>query len=220
MEEKRYDAVIFDVDGTLIHTSNEYIDLVFGLTFDELKIRGDLELKKRLWYSPNRDEVVKEIYPSVDEFWSVFDLKQTQNKEIRKRNSDVYCLDDLIVLDLLKNVYGAKLGIVTNSTKEMLGVLTEKLDKDRFNYVTYVYKKYKSKADGILDCMEQIGAKKRNTLYIGNDDIDIASADKVRIDCGVISRPGWIEYEWCVPSLKAKYNFKELSDLLELFPKI
>jgi len=217
MTGKKYSCILFDMDATLIQTSDEYIDFIFQRVFDELGLKGDLELKKRLWYDYKRSSILKEFYDDANKFWSALHKHQKQTIEIRKNDISIYGPNDLRTLGCLKNRLNLKLGIVSGSSEELLDISVKELGKDKFDYITHVYNNHRTKTGGILHCMEKLKADKKETLYIGNDDGDVIAAYEAGVDTGLIRRTELEEYRYFAPKLKADHEFKELSDILALF---
>ena len=158
------------MDATLIRTTDLYIDFIFGKVFDELGLKGDLELKKRIWYGYKRDDLVKGFYHDIYGFWAALQKHQKQTLNIRKDSIEIYGPDDLRTLACLKNRLNMKLGIVSGSSKELLECSVKELGRDKFDYITHIYNNHRTKSDGIDHCIEKLRADKKNTIYVGNDD--------------------------------------------------
>jgi len=212
-----YKFVGFDLDSTLIRTDEQYIDSIFQLTFDDLGISGDIELKKRLWYSYRRDDVVRSVFDDVSLFWRTLHKHQKGTREFREDSISVYRIDDLRALAWLKNKRGLGLGVVTGSSAELLDISLDVLGRDKFCYVTHVYNNHRSKADGILDFIKQVKASKDEVLYVGNDDGDVIAAREAGVDCALVKRDFLDEFRYFAPKLRPDHELRSISDIVTLF---
>jgi phosphoglycolate phosphatase-like HAD superfamily hydrolase len=217
MSKKRFNCVLFDIDATLIRTPDYYIDNIFSHVFDDLGIKGNLDTKKRLWYSHKRDEIVKEIYSDVHKFWDTLYRQQKKSMAERKDCIEIYSPKDLETLGCLKYRLGAKLGIVSGGSKELVDASVSELGRGKFDYVVHIFNNHEKKADGILECMCKLGAERDKTIYVGNDDGDVIASNFMRIKSGLMCRDHPDEIGYFSQLMKSNYRFKELSEILRLF---
>ena len=78
-----YKAVIFDLDGTLVHTMPEYRYTIVGNALKSIGIKTTSHLIDRFWFESRRDEIIKEhfgIEPGI--FWKNY--REREDPEIRR----------------------------------------------------------------------------------------------------------------------------------------
>ena len=63
----RYKATIFDLDGTLVHTTQEYRNRICRQTLAALGVRVQIEQIDRFWFGTDRDRIITNIYNK--HFW-------------------------------------------------------------------------------------------------------------------------------------------------------
>ena len=58
---ENYDLVIFDIDGTLVHTPWEYLAAKFKETFRSFRVSiTDEAFLRRLWVGPDREAILRD----------------------------------------------------------------------------------------------------------------------------------------------------------------
>lgn len=207
-------AVIFDLDGTLIHTKPEYIEQLLRKCFTETGIEPTKENIEKLWYGPLKDKFLQSKGVSTEEFWKKFIEYDTI--ESREKYIEPYA-DSFILKPLSEN--GIKLGVVTNNNfhaaeHEINLLRPHGIQFDAiivaFDSNSNMIVKPKPDPDGIFQCLEIFGAEKEEAIFVGNsqDDIDAAKA------AGVLDV--FIDREEHLIPVEATITIKSLQELLRI----
>ena len=186
-------AIIFDVDGTLIHTSMNLVNAVVKKIIDELSY-GEFSPEKvsRFWWGDkniSRRELIElEFKISFDDFIPLF-RNHTMNfdyvKQFKKLYKDVKpVLDELLFR-------GIPLGVVTDAPSYIVvPQLNYFLGNGYFSEVIMTHElenvRDKPAPDGLLLCMEKLGT--RDAIFVGDSDSDIVAAQSAGIPAILIER--------------------------------
>lgn len=177
----KYKAVIFDLDGTLIHTDPEYRYKVVGDTLKEL---GVLSFKyshaDQFWFETDRDEIIKRCFRQEPKFfWEIYTKKE--RTETRRRFIKAY--SDIACVGKLKEA-GYKIGIVTGSPEKITALEVSVLGKQNFDSVVIARRSTgipKPRPEGLEKCLSALGAKKQEGLFVGNAEEDVLTAKNAGI---------------------------------------
>ena len=170
-------AVIFDLDGTLLDTTDE-----IHYIFNKVLTVNNLPLQSKKYYKDNIgsgiDHLLTKILPKdfTGDYKSILgQAKELYSKYLNKKAKPFDGIYD--VLDLLgeKNI---SMGIVTNKIHTLAGRCVE-LFFNKYNIVTigaeYLYPK-KPAPDSALLLADKFNLKPDNILFIGDSQIDIFTA--------------------------------------------
>lgn len=209
-------AIIFDIDGTLIHTRLAYLEQLIRRCCIETGIEPTKENIERIWYGPidEKIELMKSMNVDPAEFWK----KLIEYDTIEERAKNMVPYDDVWVLKELAEK-GIKLGIVTNAifhmAKHEVNVLREHgiqfdaiitaFDKDLNTRI-----KPKPNPEGILECLEMLGVKKNEVIFVGDGPDDAEAAKTAGVLYVKIDRE-----EHLIP-IEATIEIKSLEELLKL----
>ena len=181
----KYDAVIFDLDGTLTDTLGDLRNSVnfalrqFGFperTLDEIRIFVGNGVRKLIYLSvpENTSEEVSE--KCLDVF-----------KEYYKNNSLVETkpYDGIIpMIEILKN-QGIRTAVVTNkmheAAKEIAEIFFGDLIDITLGQIDGVAQK--PEPDGIYHVLEKLGVSKEKSVYVGDSEVDCITAKNADIPC-------------------------------------
>ncbi|RLG17963.1 hypothetical protein DRN63_02245 [Nanoarchaeota archaeon] len=217
-----FTAVLFDLDGTLVHTKDEYRYKIVGGVLDKLGIRGKLRESKfkkfvdKFWFEEGRDQTIEDFLGvHANEFWKIFRELDTPKK--RARALKVY--EDVDFLDKLKSS-GFKIAIVTGAPPMIAELELELLGKHKFDQIIIAnpLSGIEPKPDprGILLALERLQASPRNSVYVGNSEGDLMAAKKIGVYDVFVDRGEYpIKFTKVKPSLKIRTLY-ELSDLLKI----
>ena len=182
---KRY--AIFDLDGTLLDTLDDLTDSMnymlgkhnFPLrTRDEVRNFVGNGVRKLVERAVPND--YKEDDEFIDKFYNDFSLYYNSHSDI-KTSPYPGTLD---MLDkLLEN--GFDIAIVSNKIDSAVKSLSAKFFGERIKSATGEKPsiRHKPEPDMVIMAMEEMGADKENSIYIGDSEVDIQTAKNAGIPC-------------------------------------
>lgn len=211
-----YKAVIFDLDGTLVHTAPEYRYKVIGDTLKEMGVTSYLkEHIDRLWFESDREKIVKECFgqdPLL--FWKIY----TKHEKAEVRKNFIRLYDDIDFLTRIKDE-GRMIGIVSGSPENIVELEVGKIGKEKFNSVIVARGfggiKAKPHPDGLKLCLESLNISKRDAIFVGNAEEDTIAAQSAGVMDVFIERG---EHKFDLDKLKptlvinSLYNLRTLLD--------
>ena len=181
-----YENIIFDLDGTLLDTLDDLTDATnTALEKFDLKIRTRDEVRAFVG-----NGIVKLIERAVGEEGKSHHMDVLAEF---KRYYAVHCADKtapyagiLPLLQALKS-QGVKTAVVSNKAD----FAVKKLAADYFDglLLTAVGEneeagiRKKPAPDSLLAVMEQLGARAENTVYVGDSEVDVQTAENAGVDC-------------------------------------
>lgn len=180
-----YNYVIFDLDGTLANTVEDLANAVnYGLKKNNLPVHptdayyhfvgnGVINLIKRALGNSCSDKLVQQLKSDFDCYYGEHNLDKTVGY------AGVY---DMLKLLQEKNI---KMAVLSNKPHSFVGDILDKL----FPGITFAAAwgkkdKFKIKPDpqSLFALMEEIGADKATTLYVGDSDVDVQTAINGNVD--------------------------------------
>lgn len=204
-------AVIFDIDGTLVHTKPDYIFNTVRRVLNELGNTIKLENKEitRFWFGMDRDEIISSWKIKPQDFWNSF--RKQDDIDIRKNFIEAY--GDIWVLEKMKE-NGIKLGALSNAPPWVVAINMEKIHVEFDCIINTFGTSVRPKPDphGIEECMHLFGTKPDGTIMIGNGLEDHLAAKAAGVRDFFIDRK---EHEIEIPSENRIGSLEELLDILE-----
>lgn len=200
----RYKNVIFDLDGTLLNTIDDLTDSVnyvmkqFGFNqYTTDTIEGFLGNGiHRLMESAVPEGVEN------DRFQEAFDMF----KDYYTRNCLIKTAPYDGIIQLLSDLkeMGCSLAIVSNKNEQaVLRLFKIFFDKYADMAVGQTENsKKKPNPESLFYVMDKLGASKKDTLYVGDSEVDKETADNAGVDCALVS-----------------WGFRKRDFLLELKPE-
>ena len=201
-----YNTVIFDLDGTLLNTLEDLTDAV-NYVLDKFKwplhsidqVRHDVGngIRKLM----ERSVPEGESNPRFEEAFATF--KEYYQSHCR-RKTDTYPG----VMELIKTLSdnGIKMAIVSNKAQGAVTQLNEIYFKDYIHVAIGENEdagiKKKPAPDTVYMALKQLGSTKEESLYVGDSEVDKATADNAGLEC-----------------VSCKWGFRDEELLLSLNPK-
>lgn len=216
---KKYDLLLFDLDGTLIDSRQDIADGV-NLMLEELALqpidpkiiiaflgRGVSPLiGKSIEYSRRRHRGVGEL-PSMD-----------RGMELFKKHYGAGLLNHTRcyprVLETLRKLGSLPMALVTNKPRLFTYPIIKGLGLDRFFPVTVCADTVKKPDPSlIIDCMEKFTATPRETLMVGDSHVDL----EMGLRAGV--RTCFVNYGFgTADGYRPDHILDRFSDLMEVVP--
>lgn len=186
----KYKLLVFDLDGTLVHTTGEYRYFVVPETLKKLGRNPDVSLDfiDKFWFDGNRDKTILKYFKCDPRlFWKTF--HKNDRLEERARYTHVY--DDVIsVLKSLKKM-DKKLAITTGAPKKLAQMEIGLLPENYFEKIISIHStRYKPKPDpqSLVGCLKFCKTKIIDAVYIGNSGEDIEYAKSAGVDSIYLER--------------------------------
>src|SRR3989338_3198514 len=98
-----YEAVVFDLDGTLVHTAPEYRYLVVEQTLRDLWVVSSNHNVDRYWFEARRDRIIQEQFGVEPEQFREI-LGKYDAVELRRKFTKAY--DDVDFIQELRQLLG------------------------------------------------------------------------------------------------------------------
>ena len=194
---KRYDLILFDLDGTLVETAPEICDAVND-TLQHFGFAGVSQIQVNDWIGHGTLELLIQALAFVqgksdaeirnsERLTSIAAIFKTHYRA--RCGTRSHCYPHVVeTLHRLK-AQGVLLGVVTN--KE--GAYTQTvLDAHRltplFDCVVSgdTLPTKKPRPEGVLSCLESFQVKADRTLFVGDSSIDVATARNAGVDVWVV----------------------------------
>lgn len=186
---KAYEAVVFDLDGTLLNTLDDLRDSVnYALAKKNYPLRTIDEVRSFVG-----NGVEKLVLRAVPEGTSNEDAMETLAifKEHYKENSQNKTKPYEGIMELLKELKDKefKMAIVSNKFNDAV----KDLNKEFFSeYIEFAYGecetiRKKPNPDAVFKALEDLMVEKHQAVYVGDSDVDIQTAENSGLDCISVS---------------------------------
>ena len=186
---KKYDTVIFDLDGTLLNTLEDLADAVnFVMRANEYPERTIEEVRcfvgngiRRLMELAVPEGVSGETFENVfEQFKSYY----TDYCQIKTRAYDG-------IMELLEKLYtaGVSMAIVSNKNHAAVCELNEIYFK-KYIEVAIGQKdgiRKKPAPDTVLQALKELGNEKESAIYVGDSEVDFLTAQNTGMDCVLVT---------------------------------
>lgn len=188
--KKKYDAVIFDLDGTLLNTLEDLKNSVnYALASCELPQRSYEEIRHFVGNGVMRlmELAVPDGFANP-EFEHAFALFKEHYGEHCNDLTDLYPG----IRELLEKLQqeGFQMAIVSNKYYEGVQALKEQYFKNYLDVAIGEREGIRKKPapDTVLAALKELGLSKERAVYIGDSEVDIATAANTGMDCITV---GW-----------------------------
>ncbi len=178
---RKYKAVLFDLDGTLVHTPDEYRQLVVEGILAELGIKDYPDwFVDQFWFKGNREKTVRDalaIEPSI--FFACYQHHDTR----ARREQWTRVFPDVGYLATLKEM-GYKIGAVTGGSPHVMEVNINLLGKEYFDVTVSANPQAapplppKPNPAGLNTCLQKLDVRPDEAFYVGNGEEDVGAAKR------------------------------------------
>ena len=216
-----YNTVIFDLDGTLLNTIDDLADAV------------NFVLRKFGWQEHTVNQVRSHVGNGIRNLMkrSVpegFENPQFEEaflafKEYYQAHCQVKTSAYPGIMELLNTLYkkGYKMAIVSNKAHGAVEELNQIYFKEYIDVAIGENEekgiKRKPASDMVYQALDRLGSKKEEAVYVGDSDVDKATADNAGMEC-VLCQWGFRELE-LLQSLKPKAIIERPIELVRVLEK-
>ena len=186
---KKYDTVIFDLDGTLLNTLEDLADAVNFVMRENHYSERTVEEVRRFVGNGIRRLMEQAVPENVagEEFESVFEKFKgyyTANCQIKTRAYDG-------IISLLQKLHadGYAMAIVSNKNHGAVCELNDIYFKE-YIQVAIGQKdgiQKKPAPDTVLQALKDLGKEKETAIYVGDSEVDYATAKNTGMDCVLVT---------------------------------
>lgn len=186
---KKYDTVIFDLDGTLLNTLEDLADAVnFVMRENGYPERTIEEVRcfvgngiRRLMEQAVPEGILGEQFERVFESFKSY---YTEHCQIKTRAYDG-------IMPLLEKLYAAgyAMAIVSNKNHGAVCELNELYFKKYVEVAIGQQEGVRKKPapDTVLQALKELGKEKTSAIYVGDSEVDFATAQNTGMDCALVS---------------------------------
>lgn len=190
MKEKKYEAIVFDLDGTLLNTLEDLMDSVnYALGICGMPEKSYEEIRRSVGNGIERLlELVVPNGSNNPQFDRAYALFKEYYGEHCNDKTDLYPgIREL--LDTLKRE-GFLMAIVSNKYYEGVQTLKQQYFKDYIQVAIGGREGIRKKPapDTVLAALKELKVPKEKAVYIGDSEVDIATAANTGMDCITV---GW-----------------------------
>lgn len=183
----KYKTILFDMDGTLCD-SDKMIFASMNFLYDKYNNGKRRPESEMIYFSgpPIKETLAKE-FPTLD-IEMIFNEFITVSRSFYDTCIFPYPNSREVLLSLKRD--GFNLGVVTNKTHELTLVALKIINLDDiFDVVvgSNDVKNCKPAKDGIEKAISLLNGKKESSLYVGDNALDLKSADNAEIDCCLVN---------------------------------
>ena len=180
----KYTLVVFDLDGTLVHTKAEYRYLLVPKVLKHLgkNPRIDLRLIDKFWFDGNRNTTIQNDFgcdPMI--FWRTIHKVD----DMKERDKYTYVYNDVHEAIYMLAKIGKVLAITTGAAKKLANFEADLLPRELFTTITPIrssHYKDKPHPGSLLGCLKLCKANLNEAVYIGNSSEDCEYSANAGVD--------------------------------------
>lgn len=186
---KKYDTVIFDLDGTLLNTLEDLADGVNHVLRENGYPQRTLE-EVRCFVGNGIRKLMERALPEnvtgeqFEEVFEQFRTYYTAHCQIKTRAYEG-------ILELLKELkeQGYAMAIVSNKNQSAVTQLNELYFGEWIGTAIGQKEGIRKKPapDTVLQALKILGKEKEHALYVGDSEVDFQTAENVGMDCVLVS---------------------------------
>lgn len=184
---RKYDVILFDMDGTIADTDPMIIDTMNTL-YDKYKGGKRRPPEEIVYFSgpPIRD-TLKQEFPDLDQKF-IYDEFHRESRIRYDTHIFNFPHTKEVLLKLKED--GFKLGVVTNKQHDLTLVALNVLGlNDIFDVIIGFNDVSKGKPDpeGIYKAVAMLNGDIKHTLYVGDNKSDWLTANNAHVDCCIVN---------------------------------
>ena len=186
---KKYDTVIFDLDGTLLNTLDDLADAVNFVMRENCFPERTLDEVRRFVGNGIRRlmELAVPAHVNGNEFESIFEQFKSYYTEHCQIKTCAY--DGIMSLLERLHAEGYAMAIVSNKNHAAVCELN-KLYFKKYIEVAIGQKdgiRKKPAPDTVLQALKELGKEKETAVYVGDSEVDFLTAQNTGMDCVLVS---------------------------------
>ena len=182
---KKYDAIIFDLDGTLLNTLEDLTDAV-NYVMGQYGFEGKTILQVRSFVGNGIRKLVERCVPGgqdredFEEIFECFRSFYTSHCQIKTKPYEGI----LEMLGILSEK-GYQMGIVSNKNDRAVEELNDIFFSEYIDVAIGQNDQLRPKPapDTVDMALNRLGCSRERALYVGDSDVDKATADNCGMDC-------------------------------------
>lgn len=184
-----YKLMIFDLDGTILATLDDlYNSVNYALSTFGYPTRSYTEV--RAFVGNGMLNLIKRSAPdgaSEDEIQNILTTFRSHYAIHKADCTKPYTGIEKVLDDLKKQ--GAILTVLSNKDDDAVGVLCEKYFPNVFDFTAgnRVDRKRKPDPESVHAIINKYGLTTRDTVYIGDSEVDVLTAQNAKVDCVAVS---------------------------------
>lgn len=213
-----YNTIIFDLDGTLLNTIDDLADAVKYVQKEHGFLVHDVDLVRQHVGNGIRNLIIRSIpdgekNPNFEKVYQEFLVYYQAHCQVKT------CAYPGI-MELLQKLYkkNIKMAIVSNKAHPAVAELNEIYFKDFISVAIGENEKAgikkKPAPDSVIHALELLDSEKSKAVYVGDSEVDYATAKNSGIDC-ILCSWGFRERK-LLESLKPMAIIDEPMELLEM----
>ncbi|NBJ91536.1 HAD family hydrolase [Parablautia muri] len=185
IRNKRYEAVIFDLDGTLLNTLEDLRDSVnYGLSQYGMPQRSLEEIRHFVGNGVQR--LIERAVPegiTTDLQEKIFEAFKEHYKIHCNDKTRLYAGIPELLAELKRREFS--MAIVSNKLQEGVDALWEQYFKEYLPTAIGARDGIRKKPapDTVIEALKILGIPRKQTVYVGDSEVDIATARNSEMDC-------------------------------------
>ena len=187
MKKKRYQTLLFDMDGTVLNSDPMILESM-NILYDKYRNGVRTPKEKVVYFSgPPIRETLKKEFPDLDQQF-IFDEFHKVSRSLYATHTFPYEHSKEVLLKLKED--GFNLGIVTNKLHHLTEYALECIGLTGIFDLIIGFddvKNGKPDKEGILKAIDYYGSSKEDTIYIGDNKSDFDTANNAGVDCALVN---------------------------------